>query len=112
MRGWLWLVLLFVLPRSVLTMRGNLPTGGLCGSVFLDRAFQKHIEETIGETEYRSLRARNRKKMMRDFEYGIKRCFREHDDQTYYVDLRGVKDDPKNGIFDDTITLKTYAPSG
>lgn len=44
--------------------------------------------------------------MMREFEYGIKRTFSEKNDQVYSVDLRGVKDDPKNNIIDDTITVK------
>lgn len=44
--------------------------------------------------------------MMREFEYGIKRCFSENNDQDYSVDLKGVKDDPNHGIIDDTITIK------
>lgn len=75
--------------------------------MFLDLAFQKYIETIIGEIEYRSIKENNRKKMMREFEYGIKRCFNENNDQTYSVDLKGVKDDPKNGVIDDTITVKT-----
>ena len=74
--------------------------------MFLDLGFQKYIETLVGVMEYNSIKESNRKKMMREFEYGIKRCFSEHNDQTYSVDLKGVKDDPKNGILDDTITVK------
>ena len=61
--------------------------------------------------EFKSIKERNRKKMMKEFEYGIQRCFSEQNDQTYSVDLKGVKDDPKNGIVDDTITVKMYPRS-
>lgn len=94
---------------SLLTVRWDPPTGGLCGSVFLDIAFQKYIETIIGEMQYNGIKQTNHKKMMREFEYGIKRCFSEHNDQTYSVDLKGVKNDPENGIVDDTITVKMYS---
>ncbi len=45
---------------------------------------------------------------MKEFEYGIKRTFTGKMDQTYSVDLRGVKDDPDNDIIDDTITIKMW----
>ena len=80
--------------------------GGLCGSVFLDASFQQYIATIVGEAEYNNIKESNRKKMMREFEYGIKRSFSEKNDQVYSVDLRGVKDDPKNNIIDDTITVK------
>ena len=96
---------------SALILRQISPTGELCGSIFLDLAFQKYIETIIGEMEFQSIKESNRKKMMREFEYGIKRCFSEQNDQTYSVDLKGVKDDPKNGIVDDTITVKMYPRS-
>lgn len=65
----------------------------------------------MGEIEYNSIKETNRKKMMREFEYGIKHCFSEKNDQTYSVDLKGVKDDPRNGVIDDTITVKMYPPA-
>ena len=112
MRDWFWLVLpTLFFSLSALTIRQIPLTGGLCGSVFLDLAFQKYIETIIGEMEFKSIKESNRKKMMREFEYGIKRCFSEQNDQTYSVDLKGVKDDPKNGIVDDTITVKMYRRS-
>ena len=73
--------------------------------MFLDLAFQKYIETVVGEKEYNSIKESNRKKMMREFEYGVKRCFSEQNDQIYSVDLKGVKDDPEHGIIDDSITI-------
>ena len=90
----------------------NLPyllTGDLCGSVFLDANFQKYIETIVGEDQYYSIKETNRKKMMRDFEYGVKRTFSEKNDQTYSVDLKGVRDDYRMDIVDDTITLSRYS---
>lgn len=84
-------------------------SGDLCGSVFLDVAFAKYIETVIGEKQYNSIKESYRNKMMKEFEFGIKRAFNGHDDQTYSVDLKGVKDDPKNGIVDETITIKLSA---
>lgn len=81
-------------------------SGDLCGSVFLDLAFQKYIEILIGANQYSNIRESYRKTMMRGFEYGIKRAFTGKDDQTYSIDLRGVKDDHANGIIDETIVIK------
>ncbi|KAL8708386.1 MAG: hypothetical protein Q9225_007610 [Loekoesia sp. 1 TL-2023] len=67
--------------------------------------FAKHIETLVGAPQYRSIKESNRKRMMKDFEFGIKRCFSGSNDPVFSVDLRGVEDDPKNGIVDDTITL-------
>lgn len=77
--------------------------------MFLDTSFQKYIETIVGEAQYNSIKETNRKKMMKEFEYGIKRTFSEKNDQTYSVDLRGVKDDYKNNVIDDTITVTMYA---
>jgi hypothetical protein len=49
--------------------------------------------------------------MLRDFEYGIKRCFRATDSRAYSVDLKGVADDITRGIDDETITVTVYAHS-
>ncbi|MCJ1471207.1 hypothetical protein MMC07_009855 [Pseudocyphellaria aurata] len=83
-------------------------SGGLCGSVFLDLAFAQYIETIVGEAQYNRIKEKNRKKMMKEFEFGIKRAFDGNDDQ-YSVDLRGVKDDRKNGILNDTIKINRDA---
>ncbi|KAJ3526973.1 hypothetical protein NM208_g1479 [Fusarium decemcellulare] len=80
--------------------------GGLCGSVFLDIAFEKYIKTLVGEEQYRDLREIDKKKMMRIFENGVKRSFTVDSTKDYSVDLRGVKDNEEEGIVDETITLK------
>ncbi|KAG8530515.1 uncharacterized protein KY384_005018 [Bacidia gigantensis] len=80
--------------------------GGLCGSAFLDVAFIKHIETLVGATQYQDIKESNRKRMMKDFEFGIKRCFSGKNDPDFSVELIGVKDDPGSGIVDDTIVIK------
>lgn len=90
-------------------MTCNTLAGGLCGSVFLDLAFEKYIEKVVGQKQYKKIKDSNRKKMMREFEYGIKRCFSELNDEKFSVDLKGVKENPRSGIIDDTITIKMYA---
>lgn len=80
--------------------------GGLCGAAFLDQAFAKYIETLIGERQFQSIKESYRRRMMKEFEYGIKRTFTGHDDPEFSVDLFGVRDDPKNGIMDNTIVLK------
>ena len=76
--------------------------------MFLDLTFQKYIEVLIGADEYNNIKESSRKKMMREFEYGIKRTFTGKNDQPYSVDLRGVKDDLAHGIVDDTIPVKMW----
>ena len=76
--------------------------------MFLDTAFETFIETLVGKDQYNSIKEVNRKRMMEDFEYGIKRTFSEKSVQTYSVDLRGVKDDPENNVMDGTITITMY----
>jgi hypothetical protein len=79
--------------------------GGLCGSVFLDAAFENHIKTIVGEAQYNSIRQKSRKLMLREFEEGVKRSFTGNN-RNFSVDLRGVEDNPAAGVIDDTITLK------
>ncbi|OCL04566.1 hypothetical protein AOQ84DRAFT_415939 [Glonium stellatum] len=82
--------------------------GEFCGSVFLDSEFEKYISTIVGETAYLKIREDNRKKMLQEFEYGIKRAFCDDAEEPYSVDLKGVKDDSENGIFDGTIEVTGY----
>ncbi|KAF2624867.1 actin-like ATPase domain-containing protein [Macroventuria anomochaeta] len=79
--------------------------GGLCGSVYLDQAFEITIRNMVGETQWEELRLKSKRMMMHDFEYYIKRSY-AGDKQPYSVDLLDVKDNPAEGIDNDTITLK------
>ncbi|KAF2643572.1 actin-like ATPase domain-containing protein [Massarina eburnea CBS 473.64] len=79
--------------------------GGLCGSVYLDQAFERYIKTIVGEEEYKAIKERDKKKMLQEFELSVKRTY-SGDDKPYSVDLRGVQDNLDDGIDDDTITLK------
>jgi hypothetical protein len=59
----------------------------------------------VGDEKYEKLRPAWKKKMIEQFESGIKRCFGDGDD-VYTVELKGIDDDPKNNILDETITIK------
>ncbi|KAJ4156413.1 hypothetical protein NW754_008041 [Fusarium falciforme] len=79
--------------------------GDLCGSTRLDKCFEKYIETLVGKDQYSKLKEINKKKMMRVFEYGVKRCFTLESTKEYSVDLKGVEDNARHGIEDDTISL-------
>lgn len=66
-------------------------TGDLFGAVFLDNAFERQIKRMIGEESYNGLSARSKKKMMGDWEHGIKRNFRhnEREGKDWFVDIPG-----------------------
>ncbi|KAF2034234.1 actin-like ATPase domain-containing protein, partial [Setomelanomma holmii] len=81
--------------------------GALCGSVYLDQAFEKYIKIVVGEEQWANTKDKAKKKMMREFELSIKRCY-AGDDQQYSVDLQGVEDNPQESIDDETIGLKPY----
>lgn len=83
------------------------PIGDLCGSVYLDGAFERHIVTLVGEEQYSTIRQKTWKKMLQEFEMSVKRSFDGEDQKHYSVDLHGVKDDPKNGIDDETIYLRS-----
>ncbi|KAJ4245283.1 hypothetical protein NW762_014153, partial [Fusarium torreyae] len=79
--------------------------GGLCGSVCLDIAFEKYIKTLVGESQYNRLKDRDKKKMLLNFEYGVKRAFTVESTEDYSVDLRGVEDNEAEKIIDETISL-------
>lgn len=59
----------------------------------------------VGEAQYKGLREVDRKKMLKTFEYGVKRSFSTQSSKDYSVDLRGVKDNEEDGIVEETISL-------
>lgn len=66
-------------------------TGGLFGAVFLDTAFERTVKSSIGTEAFSSLSARNKKKMMADWEHGLKRTFKHgyRPDRDWVVDIPG-----------------------
>jgi hypothetical protein len=77
----------------------------LCGSVFLDQAFEKYIRTIVGEPQWQSLKAKSKLRMLKDWESAIKRCY-SGDNTSYTVELTGVEDNASVHIEEDVITLK------
>ncbi|KAH7160459.1 hypothetical protein B0J13DRAFT_644084, partial [Dactylonectria estremocensis] len=82
--------------------------GGLCGSIFLDTAFEKHICTLVGESKYAKIKPRHKLRMIEVFEVGVKRCFTMDSNKGYVVELEGIDDNVDEGIFDGCISLKNY----
>src|SRR6266536_4859108 len=63
----------------------------MCGAIFLDGAFEKQIRTMISAEDYEDLGTRSKRKMMNDWEYGIKRVFKVDapENQRWYVDIPG-----------------------
>jgi hypothetical protein len=80
-------------------------TGALCGSTYVDAAFEKYIKTIVGEREYMEVPERERKRMADDFEYQVKRTY-NGDSTVYSVELADVEDNDAVGIEDGTIQLK------
>lgn len=75
--------------------------------MYLDLAFERHIRTLVGEEQYSAIPEKRRKRMLQEFEISVKRCFDGQGQKDYSVDLHGVKDDPGNGIDDETILLRS-----
>jgi len=82
--------------------------GDLYSSVFLDVTFEKYITTIVGDPQYNEIKETSRKKMIKEFEFGIKRSFSEKNNQIYSINLRGVEDNPKISIINNTIPVKMY----
>ena len=89
-----------------LSKTDRLGAGGLCGAVYVDLAFEKHIITLVGESQYRMIRDKAKKRMFQEFEM-LKRSFDGEGQKEYSVDLQGVEDDPESGIDDGTIVLSS-----
>ena len=62
----------------------------------------------VGEEQYAQIKEVSKKKMLREFEYGIKRSFTGDNSKDYSVDLKGVQDNEEEGIIDDSVPLRPY----
>lgn len=73
-------------------------TGDLYGAVFLDNAFERTVKAHIGADVYDTLSVRNKKKMMADWEHGIKRTFKhgQRADKDWVVDIPGYAGIPSS----------------
>ncbi|KAK6538417.1 hypothetical protein TWF694_010002 [Orbilia ellipsospora] len=75
--------------------------GDLCGSLFLDIGFEQMIKRKIGAEKYVSLRERDKKDMISQFEYRVKRQFDGNINKKMSVTLRGLGSDVEDSDEDD-----------
>jgi hypothetical protein len=75
-----------------------------------DKDFEAFIRNMVGPEQYDKLKEGDKKYMMGMFELGVKPSFQydNRENGRLIVDLRGVQDDSKKGIVNDTIKLKQY----
>jgi len=78
-------------PPSGFKASADYNSGGLCGAIFLDDAFEKQIRTLISADDYEDLGSRAKRKFMHEWEIGIKRTFKmdEPEDEKWHVDIPG-----------------------
>lgn len=83
-------------------------TGGLAGSLMLNKRFEEWVSNVVGERAYIELRQTDAYRLaMKTFDENIKPGFRSRDDQDQYVNFpkAGLADDPAKGLESNTITI-------
>ena len=80
--------------------------GGLCGAIFLDEEFERHIRTRVGREQYEKLSKRAKANMRWDFDRGLKRSFEKGAKFKLTVELSGIPDNEEDGIEDETIIIQ------
>ena len=83
-------------------------TGGLAGSLMLNKRFEEWVKNVVGERAYLDLREQDSYRIaMKTFDENIKPGFCSRDDEEQYVTFPKacLKDDPDKGLQSDTITV-------
>ncbi|KAF8245037.1 actin-like ATPase domain-containing protein [Wilcoxina mikolae CBS 423.85] len=77
-------------------------TGALCGSVFLDYAFEQYIRRLLGDKAINDMKPRSKHEMMRTWEEKVKFTFGNTTDPeaVYEVNVPGVPDNDDTNIED------------
>ncbi|KAF8449901.1 hypothetical protein BDZ91DRAFT_786934 [Kalaharituber pfeilii] len=80
--------------------------GKLCGSVFLNKEFEKFIRKRLGEETVKKMKQKGRPYclMMKEFDENLKRLFNEEQD-FMYCPVPGVANDQKNRIQDSFLEI-------
>nr|EAQ70857.1 hypothetical protein MGCH7_ch7g264 [Pyricularia oryzae 70-15] len=82
--------------------------GDLCGSVYINHAFEKDLKLRVGERQYKSIQRARRRKMLLDFDT-VKQSYEGDPTKDFEVDLKGVQDSKENGIEDETIAISAWS---
>ncbi|KAH0562067.1 hypothetical protein GP486_003228 [Trichoglossum hirsutum] len=93
-----------------LTLEELVPgSGGLAGSLMLNKRFEHWIQETVGDAEYIELKKTDGyRAAMQQFDLSIKPAFRSKQDPDRYISfpMAKLKDDDSKGIVKNSIILK------
>ncbi|KAL9114873.1 MAG: hypothetical protein Q9227_001116 [Pyrenula ochraceoflavens] len=84
------------------------PTGGLAGSLMLNKRFEEWVKTVVGDRAYLDLKEKDSYRLaMRTFDENIKPSFHSKDDEDQYITFpkAKLKDDPSSGLQSDTITV-------
>ncbi|KAF4630724.1 hypothetical protein G7Y89_g7418 [Cudoniella acicularis] len=70
---------------------GGTVVSGMCGAIFLDRAFEKQVRTMITVGDYEALSGQAKGKLMNDWEHGIKRNFTidAPEDKEWHLHIQG-----------------------
>lgn len=79
--------------------------GGLCGSVALDRGFERYVRTKIGEGQFHSMKAHARRELLQDFDQAVKRSFAWASTKSYGIRVIDVPDNAVEGIEDQYLKL-------
>lgn len=90
------------LNPSLLLSESSIGTGGLCGSAFLNYAFEDHCRRRLGETMYNGMKQKTRQMGLKYWDEYVKRNFRfmtaaeeeeEEEEEEISVPFPGLPDD-------------------
>ena len=87
------------------------PTGGLAGSLMINKRFAEWVKTIVGERQYIDLRETNAYRLaMRQFDEIIKPGFRSRDDEDQFLNfpMANLQDDPAKGVKSNCITLTGF----
>ena len=83
-------------------------TGGLAGSLMMNKRFEEYVKAVVGERAYLDLREQDSyRHAMKTFDESIKPGFRSKDDEDQFVNFpkANLKDNPKMNLQSNTITV-------
>jgi hypothetical protein len=108
-----------LITYEVVTLQPNLQlreivpgSGGMAGSLGLNRRFEEAVKKLVGEAVYAELRDhKGYSNALRMFDRDVKRSFSGEPDEEYYVSfmMAGLDDKPDAGLEGNHWTMKRYA---
>ncbi|KEZ45057.1 hypothetical protein SAPIO_CDS2479 [Scedosporium apiospermum] len=84
------------------------PSGGICGSMMVNKLFEEEIKKVVGDSAYAELKKTPAYRCaLRDFDGAIKPAFRGRNDPDRFVSfpMAGLEDNPARGLLSNSMTL-------